>query len=134
MSFVVHAAGFSLNAAGLLYSISQSLLSLKVFGQPYAEVEASTTPVKLADATKQFLTALSEFDVSVVVQDRTFRILPEIRRVDDADIRSAGASWSARSQRPTIDPGKLGRREARVSRWRVSVTGPPHGFSRVEYA
>ena len=58
---------FGLDAAGLLYSITQSLLSLKASGQPYAEVDASASPGDLADAAKRFQAALSQFEVPVII-------------------------------------------------------------------
>lgn len=58
---------FGLDAAGLIYSITQSLLSLKASGRPYAEVNASPFNISLADATKKFQAALAEFDVPVVL-------------------------------------------------------------------
>lgn len=58
---------FSLDAAGLLHSITNSLLGLKNSGRSYAEVDASPSPFSLAESSKQFQGALSGFDTSVVL-------------------------------------------------------------------
>lgn len=58
---------FGMDAAGLLHSITRSLLSLKASGRAYAEVEASPSGPSLADAARQFQAALGEFDRTVVL-------------------------------------------------------------------
>ncbi len=58
---------FGLDAAGLLSSITQSLLSLKKSGRQYAEVDAISSQASIADAAKSFQSALAEFDVPVVL-------------------------------------------------------------------
>ena len=58
---------FGLDAAGLLHSITKSLLTLKASGRSYAEVDASPSEGTLADAARQFQTAISQFDVPVVL-------------------------------------------------------------------
>ena len=58
---------FGLDAAGLLHSITQSLLGLKQSGRHYAEVDATHSQSSLADAAKQFQIVLAEFDVPVVL-------------------------------------------------------------------
>jgi hypothetical protein len=58
---------FSLDACGLLYSIEQSLRSLKDTGQRYIEVNASKFSGGLADAAKRFQATLGEFDVPVIL-------------------------------------------------------------------
>ncbi|MEM6410686.1 MAG: hypothetical protein AAF683_04070 [Pseudomonadota bacterium] len=58
---------FSLDAAGLLNSITRSLLELKDSGRAYAEVDAATSAIPLADAAKEFQTALGQFDVPVIL-------------------------------------------------------------------
>ncbi|SMP00106.1 ATP-binding protein [Paracoccus laeviglucosivorans] len=58
---------FGLNAAGLLHSITLSLLELKASGQAYAEVNASTSAPSLAEAARQFQSALSQFDLTVIL-------------------------------------------------------------------
>lgn len=58
---------FGLDAAGLLHSITKSLLGLKTSGRSYAEVDATPSQAVLAEAARQFQTALTEFDVPVVL-------------------------------------------------------------------
>ena len=58
---------FNLNAAGLLHSIEQSLLSLRVSGQSYAEVNASRFLGTVADAANSFQEVLGQFDVPVIL-------------------------------------------------------------------
>ncbi len=58
---------FGLDAAGLLHSITTSLLALKASGRAYAEVDASAKAPPLADAARAFQNALQQFDVAVVL-------------------------------------------------------------------
>ncbi len=58
---------FGLDAAGLLHSITNSLLGLKSSGRSYAEVDAARTNIPLSESAKQFQVALTEFDVPVVL-------------------------------------------------------------------
>jgi hypothetical protein len=58
---------FNLDASGLLYSIEQSLQSLKHSGQSYIEVNASRFSGGLPDAAKQFQVALGQFNVPVIL-------------------------------------------------------------------
>ncbi|MCB5412267.1 ATP-binding protein [Pseudogemmobacter faecipullorum] len=58
---------FSLDAAGLLHSITLSLLDLKASGRSYAEVNASTSALSLAEAARRFQSALSQFDATVIL-------------------------------------------------------------------
>ena len=58
---------FGMDAATLLHSITQSLISLKASGRAYAEVEASPSDPSLAEAARQFQAALSQFDQTVVL-------------------------------------------------------------------
>ncbi len=58
---------FGLDAAGLLHSVTLSLLALKASGQAYAEVDASPSVPSLAEAARQFQIALSQFERAVVL-------------------------------------------------------------------
>ncbi|MGB3900114.1 MAG: hypothetical protein WA973_16375 [Mesorhizobium sp.] len=58
---------FNLNAAGLLYSIEQSLRGLRESGQSYAEVNATPFAGTTAEATNRFQTVLEQFDVPVIL-------------------------------------------------------------------
>lgn len=58
---------FNLDAAGLLHSIEQSLLSLKDNGQRYAEVNASAFSGGMAEAAKRFQSMLGQFDIPVIL-------------------------------------------------------------------
>lgn len=58
---------FELDAAGLLHSTTKSLLGVKASGRSYAEVDAHLNGPGLADATRQFQTALAEFERPVVL-------------------------------------------------------------------
>ncbi|WP_414902589.1 hypothetical protein ACMT1E_05005 [Sphingomonas flavalba] len=58
---------FGMDAAGLMHSITQSLLSLKASGRAYAEVDACPSGPSIAEAARQFQAALSEFDRAVVL-------------------------------------------------------------------
>lgn len=58
---------FGLDAAGLLHSITLSLFALKASGQAYAEVDASPSAPSLAEAARQFQTALGQFERTVVL-------------------------------------------------------------------
>jgi hypothetical protein len=58
---------FNLDAAGLLYSIEHSLMSLRETGQSYIEVNATTFSGGLADAAKRFQAVLGQFDVPVIL-------------------------------------------------------------------
>ncbi len=58
---------FGLDAAGLLSSITGSLLALRANGRAYAEVDASPLGIPLAEAARQFQKVLSEFDLPVVL-------------------------------------------------------------------
>nr|WP_314073878.1 hypothetical protein [uncultured Roseococcus sp.] len=58
---------FGLDAAGLLHSITRSLLGLKSSGRAYAEVDASPSGPSLAEAARQFQSALGQFDRAVVL-------------------------------------------------------------------
>ncbi|MEG8052879.1 hypothetical protein QP185_05825 [Sphingomonas aerolata] len=58
---------FGLDAAGLLHSITRSLLGLKTSGRAYTEVDAHLNSSTLADAARQFQAALVEFDRPVVL-------------------------------------------------------------------
>ena len=58
---------FGLDAAGLLHSITQSLVSLKASGRPYAEVGAPPVQATLAEAAREFQAALAEFDIPVLL-------------------------------------------------------------------
>jgi hypothetical protein len=58
---------FNLDAAGLLHSIEQSLLSLKDTGQRYAEVNASAFSGGLAESAKRFQAVLGQFDIPVIL-------------------------------------------------------------------
>lgn len=58
---------FGMDAAGLLHSITHSLVSLKTSGRSYAEVEAAPSSPSLAEAARKFQEALSQFDHTVVL-------------------------------------------------------------------
>jgi len=58
---------FNLNAAGLIYSIEQSLSSLRETGQSYAEVNATPFAGTTAEAAKRFQAVLEQFDVPVIL-------------------------------------------------------------------
>jgi hypothetical protein len=58
---------FNLDAAGLLYYIEHSLMSLRETGQSYIEVNATTFSGGLADAAKRFQAVLGQFDVPVIL-------------------------------------------------------------------
>jgi len=58
---------FGLDAAGLLHSITGSLLGLKSSGRAYTEVDAHLNSPSLADAARQFQAALAKFDRPVVL-------------------------------------------------------------------
>lgn len=58
---------FGLDAAGLLHSITGSLLSLRSNGRSYAEVDASPSGPTLSEAARQFQAALGQFDRPVVL-------------------------------------------------------------------
>lgn len=58
---------FSLDAAGLLHSITCSLSNLKASGRTYAEVEAASPTPSLAEAARVFQLAISAFDRTVVL-------------------------------------------------------------------
>lgn len=58
---------FGLDAAGLLHSITGSLLGLKTTGRAYVEVDASPSSPALAEAARQFQAALGQFDRPVVL-------------------------------------------------------------------
>ncbi|MDR6708848.1 hypothetical protein J2X73_003235 [Novosphingobium sp. 1748] len=58
---------FGLDAAGLLSSVTRSLLALKASGRAYAEVDAGLSDKPLAEAARQFQTVLSEFNLPVVL-------------------------------------------------------------------
>lgn len=58
---------FGLDAAGLLHSITQSLLELKASGQSYAEVDASRSPTDLAGAARAFQAVLERFEIPVII-------------------------------------------------------------------
>jgi hypothetical protein len=58
---------FGLDPAGLLNSITQSLLSLKASGSSYIEVDANPSPTSTSEASKKFQAALCQFDVPIVI-------------------------------------------------------------------
>lgn len=58
---------FGLDAAGLLNSVTESLVALKASGRAYAEVDAVPSSIPLAKAARQFQTVLSEFALPVVL-------------------------------------------------------------------
>lgn len=58
---------FGLDAAGLIHSITGSLLALKASGRAYTEVDAHPNSPNLADASRQFQEALAEFERPVVL-------------------------------------------------------------------
>jgi hypothetical protein len=58
---------FNLNAAGLLYSIEQSLRGLRESGQSYAEVNATPFSGTAAEATNRFQSVLEQFDIPVIL-------------------------------------------------------------------
>ncbi|MEJ8574156.1 hypothetical protein [Microbaculum marinum] len=58
---------FTLDAAGLLCSIEQSLRGLRESGQSYAEVNATPFSGTTAEATNRFQAILEQFDVPVII-------------------------------------------------------------------
>ena len=58
---------FDMDAAGLLHSITRSLLNLNASGRAYAEVEASPAGTTLAEAAREFQAALGQFDRTIVL-------------------------------------------------------------------
>ncbi|MDW6024869.1 hypothetical protein SAZ10_24240 [Mesorhizobium sp. BAC0120] len=58
---------FNLDAAGLLYSIEQSLRGLRESGQSYAEVNATPFAGTTAEATNRFQAVLEQFDIPVIL-------------------------------------------------------------------
>ena len=58
---------FGLDAAGLLDSVTGSLLALKSSGRAYAEVDAAPSGSPLAEAARQFQAVLSQFDRPIVL-------------------------------------------------------------------
>jgi hypothetical protein len=58
---------FNLNAAGLLYSIEQSLRGLRESGQSYAEVNATPFSGTAAEVTNRFQSVLEQFDIPVIL-------------------------------------------------------------------
>jgi hypothetical protein len=58
---------FSMDAAGLLHSITRSLLDLNASGSAYAEVDACPPGPSLAEAARQFQAALGQFDRTAIL-------------------------------------------------------------------
>ena len=58
---------FGLDAAGLLDSITQTLMHLKASGGSYAEVDAKVSSSDIADSAKQFQTALTQLEIPVII-------------------------------------------------------------------
>jgi hypothetical protein len=58
---------FGLDASGLLLSITNSLIDLKLSGRSYAEVDASIENLSLPEASRHFQNAIAQFDVTVVL-------------------------------------------------------------------
>ena len=58
---------FGLDAAGLLQSMTHTLLALKSSGDSYAEVDACASPDDISGSAKRFQTALNQFDVAVII-------------------------------------------------------------------